>query len=178
MPEGAASSTERTSYVFDACVLIDLVGADPNLLRMIATHLGAVVIPTPILGEVGGLDEEGCATLGLTLFEPTFAQLAEAANGGGRLSFHDWVCLIAARDAGWTCVTNDGTLLRVCQQQTVVAIRGLRPILTLVERGHLHHSKAIVVMKAIQTNNGYISEEVVSAFIAELRLAVRSARKR
>ncbi len=178
MPEGAASSTERTSYVFDACVLIDLVGADLNLLSMVATHVGDVVIPTPILGEVDGLDEEGCATLGLTLFEPTFAQITEAANGGGRLSFHDWVCLIAARDAGWTCVTNDGALLRVCQQQGVVTVRGLRPILTLVERGHLHHSKAIVVMKAIRTSNCYITAELVSAFVVELRIAARVCRQR
>lgn len=177
MAEGDAGPAGQTTYVFDACALIDLLNGDPGLLRLIAAHLGSVAVLTPILGEVDGLDERRCREMGLLLVEPTFDQITEAANGGGRLSFHDWVCLVVARDAGWKCVTNDGALLQVCQQQGVATDRGLRPILLLVEQRHLHYRKAIAAVRAIRANNCYITAGVVSVFLLELRSAARASRR-
>ena len=177
MAEGEAGPRAVTTYVFDACALIDLFESDVGLLGLIARHLGPVVVLTPILGEVTGLEEDLCAELGLSIIEPTLDQMSEAANAGGRLSFYDWLCLIAARDAGWTCVSSDGALLQVCQQQNVATVRGLRPILELVERGHLHFRLAVSAIRAIRTKNCYITVAVVSAFTEELRAAARVARR-
>jgi hypothetical protein len=61
------------------------------------------------------LDEAACAELGLVVVDGTLEQLTEAGAGTGRLSFEDRVCLILARDNGWTCVSNDGRLRRECE---------------------------------------------------------------
>jgi hypothetical protein len=159
--------------VLDASVLIDFCDGDRGLIGLIAARIGTVVVPAPVLGEVGALDEPDCQELGLQLLEPTFGQMSEAANGGGALSFYDWLCLIVARDAGWTCVTNDGALLRTCREEGVSTMRGLRPVLMIVEAGEIDHRRAVAFVRVVRQANPYINAEVVSAFIRELRTAAR-----
>jgi hypothetical protein len=53
------------------------------------------------------------------------AQLTEAAQRGGPLSFEDKLCLVLARDNGWICLFNDGPLREACQNlwNQVIAFR-------------------------------------------------------
>jgi hypothetical protein len=171
--EGEPASRESVALVLDASVLIDFCDGDRELIGLIAARIGPVVVPTPVLGEVGALDEPDCQDLGLQLLEPTFGQMSEAANGRGALSFYDWLCLIVARDAGWTCVTNDGALLRTCREQGVSTMRGLRPVLMIVEAGEIDHRRAVAFVRVVRQANPYINAEVVSAFVRELRKAAR-----
>jgi hypothetical protein len=102
--------------------------------------------------------------------------MSEAASGGGALSFYDWLCLIVARDAGWTCVTNDGALLRTCREQGVSTMRGLRPVLMVVDVGEIDHRRALAFVRVVRQANPYINAEVVSAFVRELRIVSRKNR--
>lgn len=173
MGEGDAARGEGATLVLDASVLIDFCDGDRGLIGLIAARIGPVLVPTPVLGEVGALEESACPELGLQLLEPTFGQMSEAANGGGALSFYDWLCLIVARDAGWTCVTNDGALLRACREQGISTMRGLRPVLMIAEAGEIDRRRALAFVRMVRQANPYINAEVVSAFVRELRKAAR-----
>ena len=108
----------------DANVLIDFVTTEPEVLSLVVTHLGSVHVPRDVLLEVEQLEESTCGALGLEVVDGTLDQLAEAATGGGRLSYADRVCLILARDHGWTRVTNDGRLRRECETTGIAVLRG------------------------------------------------------
>lgn len=161
--------------VGDASVLIDIADANEAILALVAQHLGRVVIPTPVLAEVDGLDELKCAALGLEVVEPTLVQLREAANPHPALSFADKVCLIVARDIRATCWTNDGPLSDECQAKGVRGMRGLRPLIELVAVGVLALDVAVGTVDLISANNPYITPTVVSEF---RRLADEADRRR
>ena len=83
------AATPPTGLVGDACVLIDFADANEPVLGLIARHVARVIVPTPVLAEVGSLDELKCAALGLEVLEPTLDQLREAAVAHPKLSFAD-----------------------------------------------------------------------------------------
>jgi len=149
------------ALVGDASVLIDIADANEAILALIAQHVAHVIVPTPVLAEVDGLDELKCAALGLEVVEPTLDQLREAAIPHPALSFADKICLIVARDAGATCLTNDGPLGTECEASGVPRMRGLRPLLTLVELGALPLAVAVGTVELISANNFYIAPAIV-----------------
>ena len=177
MSEGETASGQSAAMVFDASVLIDICEAERELLGLMVDTFGPVLVPTPVLGEVDGLDDAGCRGFGLQLLEPNIDQMSEAASGEGALSFYDWLCLIVARDGRWTCVTNDAALLRTCQEQGVAAMRGLRVVLMLVESGVIDRRRAMTFIKVLQQVNPYIKPGVVTAFARELRIANRKSQR-
>lgn len=142
-------------------MLIDIADANEAVLALIVRHVARIVVPTPILAEVDTLDELKCAALGLDVVEPTLGQLREAAVPHPALSFADKVSLIVARDAGATCWTNDGPLGDECKSNGVPRMRGLRPILALVERGALPLAAAVGTVELISANNSYITPAIV-----------------
>jgi hypothetical protein len=148
----------------DANVLIDYAQADPTVLALVAHHLGPVHVPQDVLDEVDQLDEEACDRLGLKVVEGTLGQVLEAGAGGGGLSFPDWMCLILARDHGWTCVTNDGRLRTACAAEGVSVLWGLQLMVQLVDAGELDGKDAIGVAEAIEETNPWLSARVVAAF--------------
>lgn len=148
----------------DADVLIDITDANEAVLALIVQHFAPVIVPTPILAEVDTLDELKCSALGLEVVEPTLDQLREAALPQPALSFADRMCLIVARDGGATCWTNDGPLGDECDANGVPRIRGLRPILALVEGGVLSLEAALGTVEIISANNPYISQAIVDEF--------------
>jgi len=166
----------RSELVFDASALIDIVDSDPRLLSLIARELGPVIVPTPVLDEVETLTEAECVGLGLVVFEPSIDQLTESALWRGRLSEEDHLCLIVARDRGAICVTSDGALYSECVAEGITAWRGLRPLILLVELGHLEPRAAIVIVRTIRAGNSYVTASVVRAFAVEIRMAARRAR--
>lgn len=167
--------TPRHALVGDADVLIDIADANEAVLALIVQHVARVIVPTPVLAEVDALDELKCAALGLEVIEPTLEQLQEASVPHPALSFADKVCLIVARDAGATCWTNDGPLSDECQARGVPRVRGLRPILVLVENGTLPLAVALGTVELISANNPYITPAIVEEF---RRLATEAARRR
>ena len=167
--------TPRLALIADASVLIDIADANEAVLALIAQHVARVVIPTPVLAEVDSLDELKCAALGLEVVEPTLDQLRQAAARHPALSFADKVCLIVARDAGATCWTNDGPLAEECTAIGVARMRGLRPLIALVEAGALALDVAIGTVELVSANNPYITNAIVDEF---RRLAGEAHRRR
>lgn len=142
--------TARSTLVGDASVLIDIADANEAVLGLVAQHLAQVIIPTPVLAEVDGLDELRCAALGLDVVEPTLDQLREAALPHPALSFADKICMIVARDSGGIAWTNDGPLGNECDAHGVSRMRGLRPLIDLVEAGALAIDVAVGTVDLIR----------------------------
>lgn len=161
----------------DANVLIDYVKSELSILGVAARHMGEVYVLSTVLDEVDGLDQDGCARLGIRVFEPELAHLVAAAQKRGALSTEDHLCLILAREQGWTCVTNDGALRRACQQDRVPVLWGLELMLELVSIGQLPGADAITVANAIhRTNPFHITAEIVARFADRVR-ALSSSKK-
>lgn len=88
-------------FIADANVLIDYVKTNPQILGLVSKHVGPVYVVADVLEEVEQLDAEQCHAIGLTIVEGTLAQITEASQRGGPLSFEDKLCLILARDNRW-----------------------------------------------------------------------------
>ena len=139
----------RVLFILDACVLIDFLEADPGLFQRVARYLGHLIIPSPLLKEVRGADPSFFQQHGVEILDPTIEQLARAASKRGRLSFADHLCLLMAKDDGYTCVTNDRALLNVCKAEGVEVVRGLKLLLDLVGAGGLTRLEAMEISRAI-----------------------------
>ena len=93
--------------------------------------------------------------------EPPIGLLTAAGKHRPGLSCYDHFCLIAAKEAGWTCVTNDGRLRRECSVDNVRVLWGLEPMLDLVGGGHMTASRAREVAERIhQANPLFIAMEM------------------
>jgi rRNA-processing protein FCF1 len=152
-------------FIADANVLIDYAKTSPEILELVAKHVGPVYVAADVLEEVEQLDERQCHELGLAVVEGSLAQMTEAAQRGGPLSFEDKLCLVLARDNGWACLSNDGPLRDACKAQGVSVVWGLEIMLLLVEGNHVSAEKAIAVAESIQVVNPlYITKKIVNAF--------------
>lgn len=161
----------RRFLVVDANVLIDYALTDKTVLGLMSRHLGTVCIPRPVLAEVTQLSETDCDALGLRIVDGSLAQLLEAGQERGRLSFSDRLCLILARAETWTCVTNDRALRRACNEASVRVMWGLEPMIDLVAGGALPKAAAVEVARAIQlTNPRHVTAEIVERFEERLDL--------
>jgi predicted nucleic acid-binding protein len=160
----------RELLLVDADVLIDYADADVSVLGLVARHVGSVYVVRSVLGEVTQLPENECDRLGLQIVEPTLDQLLEAGEARGRLSFNDRLSLIVARDAGWTCVSNDRALRRACAEGRVPVWWGLQLMLALVGVGELERDSALDVARAIHRSNPrHITTEILGRFTRELQ---------
>lgn len=79
------------------------------------------------------------------------------------------MCLILARDEGWTCVSNDGPLRRACSASGATVMWGLQMMLELVAAGGLEVGEAIAVAEAIAAENRWIGTGVIEAFKRKAR---------
>ena len=162
----------------DANVLIDYVASERAVLASAARHVGSVYVSTTILDEVASLDAAECERLGLHVVEPSLPQLATAAGKRGRLSFQDHLCLILARENGWTCVTNDVALRKACAHDGVPVLWGLEVMVELVAGGHLEIPDAIAVAESIHRLNPlHINEGIVARFRERIRTAASNRRQ-
>lgn len=156
--------------VVDANVLIDYARVRVDVLQLAAAHLGIVHVPSVILAEVDQLTAADCRRLGLEVVDPTEAQVFEAGGRGGRLTFEDRICLVLARDNGWTCVTNDKRLRTECESTSVAVLWGLEVMVLLVERGALAAADALAVAHGLHADNPFhISRSIVERFEARIR---------
>jgi rRNA-processing protein FCF1 len=152
-------------FIADANVLIDYAKTSPAILGLVAQHVGPVYVVADVLEEVDQLDVAQCHAIGLKVVDGNLAQLAQASQRGGPLSFEDKLCLILARDNGWSCLSNDGPLREACKAQGVPVVWGLEIMLVLVKNQHLSAVDAIKVAQAIHAVNPmYITSKVLAAF--------------
>jgi len=152
-------------FILDACVLIDFVTTDASILRLVCEHVGEVHIAAPVLDEVEQLDESTAASLGMRIVEPSLGTAMFAAARGGALSFQDWLCLLMAKENGWTCISNDGRLRRECMGEGVSVMWGLELLEQLVLAGGLDARAAVAAALAIHVSNPrYVTRQIVRAF--------------
>jgi hypothetical protein len=157
-------------FILDACVLIDFVSADTSILRLVCDHVGELHVAAPVLDEVEDLDESAAASLGIRIVHPTLTTAMSAAARRGALSFQDWLCLLLAKEHGWTCVSNDGRLRRECSSEGVAVMWGLELVEELVVAGGLEVHGAMAVAQAIHVSNPrYVSKQIMRGFEAKLR---------
>jgi hypothetical protein len=77
--------------------------------------------------------------------------------------------LVTCREEGWTCVTNDGALRRLCERHGVETRFGLGLMVDLVAVGALTQRRAVAVAHQIQASNPlHINERVLARFMAAL----------
>jgi hypothetical protein len=118
-----------------------------------------------VLDNVDRLTERDCRRLGIKVIEADTDSLVEAGSKSGALSFEDWLCFITCRDQQWTCLTNDGALIRECGNATVAVRRGLSLMVELVQRSVLERRRALRVAEAIhEANPLHINAHVLELF--------------
>lgn len=149
----------------DADVLIDYVSSGLFILELTAQHIGPLYVLRQVLETVDDLSERDCRRLGIQVIEADTDSLVEAGSLSGALSFEDWLCFITCRDQQWTCLTNDGSLIRQCGNATVGVRRGLSLMVELVEKRALEHRRALRVAEAIhEANPLHINDHVLELF--------------
>lgn len=153
----------------DADVLIDYVSSGLFILELTAQHIGPLYVLRQVLETVGGLTERDCRRLGIQIIEADTKALVEAGSMSGALSLEDWLCLIACRDHQWTCLTNDGSLIRQCGNATVQVRRGLSLMVELVKKSVLERRRALRIAQAIHESNPlHINDHVLDIFRSAL----------
>jgi rRNA-processing protein FCF1 len=156
--------------IVDANILIDYFKCDRTIIKLLCTYVGQVHLATPVLSEVKEIRESDCLDVGIILVEPDIEHVMLATTERrGPLSFQDHLCLILAREHGWTCVTNDKPLRRECEGEGVPLIWGVELICDLVEAGGLPSTDAKDIILCIRENNPkYITENIVRAAFTRL----------
>jgi predicted nucleic acid-binding protein len=155
--------------VLDACVLIDLFDSDPSIIRTISEHVGPVHVASPVFDEVEQIDAVTAESLGLKVVDPSVELAMTAAAQRGGLTFQDWLCLLLAKERGWTCVTNDKRLRSECGTQEVPVLWGLELVALVVEAGGMSVAEASELGQAIVDANPHIRVRVLRAFKRRIR---------
>ncbi|MHB8181819.1 MAG: hypothetical protein ACYDDR_13510 [Acidithiobacillus ferrivorans] len=151
--------------ILDANVVIDFCQSDVHVLSAITTRVGQLFLATPVLDEVRSLDKKKCVDLGIVLVEPEIGHVVMAEERRGALSFEDHLCLILARDNGWTCVTNEKLLRKECRKERIQVVWGLELLAILYEQGGITKNRAKQVARAIQqANPRYITARILHDF--------------
>ena len=155
--------------ITDSCVLIDYAKSGRDALRILA-HVVRVVVPRILLvEEVNDLSLDDAVSLGLDIYDPSIECLAEAARMPRPFSEFDWLCLILARDNGWTCVSNDKKLRSQCAAEGVKTKWSLEPLLMLVEKKRLTKARAEKIAKEMAEQNRFLGSQVFARFISRIR---------
>jgi len=161
----------RKLMIMDACVLIDFIKAERAVLDLVVKHIGPLYVTIPVVDEVNEIDDENeLVALGLIVIEPEIEDAYAAGGRSGPLSFEDWLCLLTAKRHGFTCVTNDKNLRKLCEQEGVPVLWGLELVAELHRVGGITGKGAEVFAKAIRRSNPkHITEKILSRFEDILR---------
>lgn len=159
----------QTVLLADADVLIDYRESEIKILELVVQNIGRVVVLAPVLDEVQGVTPAQCTQLGVEVVEVETDLLIQASEVEARVSFNDRLCLVACSEEGWTCVTNDGALRRLCDSHGVATRFGLSLMVDLVALGSLTRRRAIAIARQIQASNPlHINERVLRRFLGAL----------
>lgn len=157
--------------IMDACVLIDYINGEPDLFKLISSHIGPIYVATPVMEEVDSIESiDELEELGLLPVEPEIDDLFVAAEMNGRTSFQDNLCFLTAKRQGFTCITNDRNLRKQCSASEVPTLWGLELILELVKAGGLAKKEAIFIATEIHKSNPrHINKKVLDSFKDKLK---------
>ncbi len=161
--------TNPTVLLADADVLIDYRESDLAILGFVGQHVGRVAVLPSVLDEVEGLTATECAELGIEVAEVETDRMLRAAEIESRVSFNDRLCFVTCLEEGWTCVTNDGALRRLCERHGVATRFGLALMVDLVAAGVLSRERAEAVARRIHASNPlHINQGVLGRFVSAL----------
>ena len=164
---------DPTVLLADADVLIDYREAELPILALVGQHVGPVAVLPSVLDEVHGVTATTCAKLGIEIVEVETERMLCASQIESQVSFNDRLCLVTCRDEGWTCVTNDGALRRLCERHGVETRYGLGLLVDLVAAGVLTRERAENVAQRIHVSNPlHINRRVLSRFSSALNALV------
>lgn len=157
--------------IMDACVLIDYMNGEPDLFKLISSHIGPIFVATPILEEVDSINSiEELEDLGLIPIEPEIEDVFSAEEMDGQTSFQDNICFLTAKRRSFTCVSNDINLRRQCTDADVSILWGLELILELTEAGGILKKEASRIARDIQKSNPkHITTRILSDFVVKLK---------
>ena len=160
---------DQTVFLADANVLIDYRESEFDILGLAVQHIGRVVVLELVLDEVRGVMPAQCTQLGIEVVAVETERLVQAAAIESRISFNDRLNLVTCIEEGWTCVTNDGALRRLCERRGVATRFGLGLMVDLVAVGALTRQRAITIARKIQASNPlHINERVLARFMTAL----------
>lgn len=160
---------EPTVLLADADVLIDYRESELAILALVSQHMGRVAVLPSVLAEVQGVTVKDCIELGIEIIEVETERMLRATAIESQVSFNDRLCLVTCREEGWTCVTNDGALRRLCERHGVETRFGLALMVDLVGAGVLTRERAEAVAQRIHASNPlHINERVLSRFSSAL----------
>lgn len=162
-------SASPTVLLTDTDVLIDYRESRLSVLKLIAQHVGRLVVLPSVLDEVSRVTATECARLGIEIVEVETNRTLRAAEIESNVSFNDRLCLLVCREEEWTCVTNDGALRRLCGHHGVETRYGLGLMVDLVSAGVLTRRRAMSVARWMQTANPFhINDRVLTRFVNAL----------
>ncbi len=163
-----------TVLLADADVLIDYRGSELAILNLVVQHVGRMAVVSSVLEEVRGVTAAQCACLGVEVIEVATDRMLQAAKVESSVSFNDRLCLVVCREEGWTCVTNDGALRRLCKRHGVETRFGLGLMVDFVAAGVLTRRRAVTVARRMQVSNPlHINDRVLTRFLDALDNQVR-----
>ena len=157
--------------IMDACVLIDYINGEPDLFKLVSSHIGPIFVVPPILEEVDSIESiEELEDLGLLPIEPEIEDVFTAEEMDGQTSFQDNICFLTAKRQSFICVSNDTNLRRQCTNADVPILWGLELILDLTKAGGILKKEASRIARDIQKSNPrHITARILSDFEAKLK---------
>ena len=160
--------SDRTVLLADADVLIDYRDSELAILGLMR-HVARVAVLPSVLNEVQDVTVRDCAELNIEIVEVEMERVLHAVAIESQVSFNDRLCLVTCREDGWTCVTNDGALRRLCERHGVETRLGLTLMVDLVGAGVLTRERAEAAARLIHSSNPFhINERVLSRFVSAL----------
>ena len=169
---GEVANELPTVLLADADVLIDYRESDLDVLKEVGRNIGRLAVLSEVLDEVHGLTRQKCRSLGIEVVDVEMPTLQAAAEVKAPVSFNDCLGFVVCLERGWTCVTNDGALRRLCRRHDVKVRRGLGLMVDLVRLGAMGRRRATVIARRMhKANPAHINERVLEQFSRALDAA-------
>lgn len=165
------ASNKLELLILDACVLIDFIKADTTVLALIHKYVGTIHVIEPVLKEVLDIEDVNELTeSGIIIIEPEIEDAFTATKGSGSASFQDQLCLLTAKRNGFTCVTNDVCLRKLCESHGVPILWGLELLKELHKLKGISTQDVLNIANLIHENNPkHITPQIVQQFTAFIR---------
>ena len=162
---GQITSETPTSLLADADVLIDYRDSDLAILKDVGRRVGRLAVVSQVLSEVHRLTRKHCKDLGIEVIEVETPMLLAAGQIETRVSFNDRLCFLVCQERGWTCVSNDSGLRRLCRRHDVKVRYGLSLVVDLVKLGAMNQRRATTIAHQMhEANPHHINKRVLGRF--------------
>ncbi len=155
-------------YLLDASVLIDLLEANDEILKLAAAKTDGLFILEDTISRVKNLDLERTLRLGLRIIKADLSQY-DRINPESPLAEDDQLNIINAAELDLICVANDNPMHRKCDELGVPHIWGFELLLELAGRGVISRERAGNAGKLISQFNIKVTDDVYRKFTNRLK---------